>query len=312
MRAAAARSAPFATRGACATCSASRTTRSNFREVFEREVVDPVRRRVRGRAHAEPVHRLQRPASSSPTCSPRSALRARTSWPPGTTRASSRDARRRAVAGPRARPGQGPELLPLPPDAPTAGAHAVPGRRAAQVRGARRRRAPRPARRREAREPGDLLRRGGGARVGGWRAAPGGARARRDRRPSTARSSGGTTGSRTTPSASARDSVSRQREPLYVVRIDAAPDRVVVGPRERAAGHASWSPTTSCGTARAEEPVSAVVRYRMAPVDAVARFDGDALAVEFDDPLEGVAPGQAVVCYRGDIGIGGGTIACAS
>ncbi len=100
-------------------------------------------------------------------------------------------------------------------------------------------------------------------------------------------------------------------EPLYVVHIDADATRVVVGPRAAlqvsrvVAGDVVWHGDP-------EERVRAVVRYRMAPVGAVARFDGERLVVEFTSGLEGVSPGQAVVCYREDICIGGGTITCAS
>ena len=100
-------------------------------------------------------------------------------------------------------------------------------------------------------------------------------------------------------------------EPLYVVSVDGSANRVVVGPRDALqvtcveASNAVWR-------AGGEERISAMVRYRMAPQAATARFDGLHLAVEFDAPLFGVAPGQAVVCYRGDVCLGGGTIACAS
>lgn len=99
--------------------------------------------------------------------------------------------------------------------------------------------------------------------------------------------------------------------PLYVVRIDAAANQVVVGCREDlrvqevTADRVVWH-------AGAHEPVDAVVRYRMAPVAAQAHFDGEVLTVRFDAPVEAVAPGQSVVCYRDDIVLGGGVITCAS
>lgn len=99
--------------------------------------------------------------------------------------------------------------------------------------------------------------------------------------------------------------------PLYVVRIDAAENRVVVGGRDAlrvnrvVADDVVWnlgSPAT----------VDAAVRYRMAPRHTTATFDDHELVVDFDEPLEGVAPGQAVVCYRDERVVGGGTIRCAS
>jgi tRNA-specific 2-thiouridylase len=100
-------------------------------------------------------------------------------------------------------------------------------------------------------------------------------------------------------------------EPLFVFRIDAASNRVVVGPRVALrvthveAGDAVWR-------GQAQERVSAMVRYRMAPIDAAAAFDSGRLKMAFSEALEGVAPGQAIVCYRDDLVVGGGVIECAS
>lgn len=100
-------------------------------------------------------------------------------------------------------------------------------------------------------------------------------------------------------------------DPLYVVRLDASENRVVVGPAEAlAATRVEAADTVWHG--EAEERVTAMVRYRMSPREATARIVGERLVVEFDSPLDGVAPGQAVVCYRGDTCLGGGTITCAS
>jgi tRNA-specific 2-thiouridylase len=62
----------------------------------------------------------------------------------------------------------------------------------------------------------------------------------------------------------------------------------------------------------ASERVNAMVRYRMAPVEALVSAAGARLELDFSVPLEGVAPGQAVVCYRDDLVVGGGVIECAS
>jgi tRNA-specific 2-thiouridylase len=51
------------------------------------------------------------------------------------------------------------------------------------------------------------------------------------------------------------------------------------------------------------------VRYNSEPVPAQVRAsDGDKLEVCFDEPISAVAPGQAVVCYDGDVVLGGGWI----
>ena len=84
-----------------------------------------------------------------------------------------------------------------------------------------------------------------------------------------------------------------QAEPLYVVRLDAAAKRVVVGPRRALAvsgarlGEANW-----LGAVEAR-PVLAKVRSMAKPVPA--RVEGDRLV--FASPEYGVAPGQAAVLY---------------
>jgi len=49
-------------------------------------------------------------------------------------------------------------------------------------------------------------------------------------------------------------------------------------------------------------------RYRMEPVRAHVIAEGNGLTVELEEPVLGVAPGQAVVCYLEDIILGGGTM----
>ena len=100
-------------------------------------------------------------------------------------------------------------------------------------------------------------------------------------------------------------------EPLYVVRVDATRNLIVAGPRS-ALRVTKVDATEVVWRGSAVEDVTAMVRYRMPPRPAVARFDGAALTVEFAEQVEGVSPGQAVVCYRGDFVVGGGTITCAS
>jgi len=96
-------------------------------------------------------------------------------------------------------------------------------------------------------------------------------------------------------------------EPLYVLSVDAQANRIVVGPREElrvslvGAGAAVWH-------LEAQPVVNAAVRYRMEPREARVTVDGDRLVVAFAEPLEGVSPGQSVVCYSGDAVVGGGVI----
>lgn len=99
--------------------------------------------------------------------------------------------------------------------------------------------------------------------------------------------------------------------PLYVLAVDAENNRVVVGEREDLeASRIEADDVVWRGSG--QERVQAMVRYRMQPQEATAELLGDRLTVTFDEPLHGVAPGQAVVCYRGDLVIGGGAVTCAS
>jgi tRNA-specific 2-thiouridylase len=88
-------------------------------------------------------------------------------------------------------------------------------------------------------------------------------------------------------------------EPLFVTKIDADARQVVVGPREALLTAAltlketNWlgdAPTLASAVGR---PVLARVRSTREPVPA--RLSADGLA--FDQPEEGVSPGQACVLY---------------
>ncbi len=100
-------------------------------------------------------------------------------------------------------------------------------------------------------------------------------------------------------------------EPLFVTGIDAASGRVVVGPRE-----ALFTSVVRCDDvvwrAEAGSQVEAAVRYRMRPVAVRVVAVGTSLECTFAEPLDSAAPGQALVCYRGETVIGGGTISCVS
>ena len=97
--------------------------------------------------------------------------------------------------------------------------------------------------------------------------------------------------------------------PLYVVGLDAARARVLVGPREALAcagltlRDVNWLGETAPQGALAVKLRSAqpAVPARLAIEDGIAR-------VRLDQPQEGVAPGQACVFYRGTRLLGGGWI----
>jgi tRNA-uridine 2-sulfurtransferase len=101
-------------------------------------------------------------------------------------------------------------------------------------------------------------------------------------------------------------------EPSYVLEVDAAANRVVVGPGELlarrglVADRASWV----SGGPPAEGPFEAEVRirYRGEDVPAVVEPLGDRFRAEFRTPQRAVAPGQSAVIYRRDELLGGGRI----
>lgn len=96
-------------------------------------------------------------------------------------------------------------------------------------------------------------------------------------------------------------------EPLYVVRIDAGANQVIVGPRAALAVAAARLEEVNLLRHPGEVtgPLTAKVRSMARPV--AAQFANGWLT--FDTPEYGVAPGQAAVLYAGDRVIGGGWIA---
>ena len=102
-------------------------------------------------------------------------------------------------------------------------------------------------------------------------------------------------------------------EPLYVVRKDAATNRVTVGPRS-----ALRTRSVTLVDARLHRPSADVdrvkLRYGAAPV--ACRVEGAAgpgrhrgLRLALADPVDGVAPGQTASLMRGDVVLGAATIA---
>jgi tRNA-uridine 2-sulfurtransferase len=100
--------------------------------------------------------------------------------------------------------------------------------------------------------------------------------------------------------------------PLYVLNVDAAQNRVVVGSDEEllresfTAAGVNWitfdNPT---GPVRAEVRV----RYRhIAAPATITPLPNHRAEVKFDGPQRAIAPGQATVFYRGDEVVGGGWI----
>lgn len=107
-------------------------------------------------------------------------------------------------------------------------------------------------------------------------------------------------------------------QPLYVVRLDAAMNRVVVGDRAEAVQaeaivrQVNWVSIPAPGTALR---TAVQIRYRSTPVpvtvEPLTDDDGGQCArarLVFDEPQFGVTPGQAAVWYDDDVLQGGGII----
>jgi tRNA-specific 2-thiouridylase len=103
-------------------------------------------------------------------------------------------------------------------------------------------------------------------------------------------------------------------DPVYVKRIDAAENRIVVGPDESLyASRLIASDVVFQGEIQGELRVSARIRQNHRPAPALMRILGpDRIEIEFDSPQRGIAPGQSVVAYDGDAVVGGGIIEASS
>jgi tRNA-specific 2-thiouridylase len=101
-------------------------------------------------------------------------------------------------------------------------------------------------------------------------------------------------------------------EPAYVLDVDAAANRIVVGPQELlarsglVADRVSWV----AGDPPTDEPFEASVRIRYRGEDVAATIapEDGMIRVSFAAPQRAVAPGQSVVVYRGDELLGGARI----
>lgn len=100
--------------------------------------------------------------------------------------------------------------------------------------------------------------------------------------------------------------------PLYVVEIDAARNRVVVGPREElhsrelVAGDLNWVGWAGAPAEPFRCEVQIRQRHKAAPATVTAA-DGRLRAV-FDEPQLSVTPGQIAVFYAGDVVLASGAI----
>jgi tRNA-specific 2-thiouridylase len=102
------------------------------------------------------------------------------------------------------------------------------------------------------------------------------------------------------------------REPLHVVKLDAAMNRVVVAPRDQAGrdfcevAAINW---VSIAAPQAPLAVEVQVRYRSAPEMAwLIPTSTNSCQLQFEQEQFSITPGQAAVFYAGELLLGGGLI----
>ncbi len=100
-------------------------------------------------------------------------------------------------------------------------------------------------------------------------------------------------------------------EPRFVVRIDPLQNQVVIGERRELARQTLTADRTNWLREPPEGEFRCTVQFRYNSQAAPAKarsLPAGRLEVVFDSPMQGIAPGQAVVCYDGDRVLGGGWI----
>ncbi len=98
---------------------------------------------------------------------------------------------------------------------------------------------------------------------------------------------------------------------LYVLRLDAANNRLVVGTKDQILGNRLFASQLSWVLGEApKEPtnITAKLRYRSPEVTAKLNLNDGVAEVNFQQPQWAIAPGQAIVFYQGSAVLGGGII----
>jgi tRNA-specific 2-thiouridylase len=99
--------------------------------------------------------------------------------------------------------------------------------------------------------------------------------------------------------------------PRFVLKIEPVTNTVVVGSREELAISKMWGERAIwCGPDVTSEKKRGFVQIRAhgSALDCTYYFDGSNLIAELDEPLLGLATGQAMVIYDGDRVVGSATI----
>lgn len=101
-------------------------------------------------------------------------------------------------------------------------------------------------------------------------------------------------------------------KPFYVIGIDAAGNRLIVGGEDDLLWRGLWMREVNYVSLPSLPPegktVSAKVRYSASPAEARAQPENGRVKLDFTRPQRAIAPGQAAVCYRGDTVLFGGNI----
>ena len=98
---------------------------------------------------------------------------------------------------------------------------------------------------------------------------------------------------------------------LYVLKLDAAANRLVIGGKEQllssrlVASKLSWVSVTAPGQMN---DMTAKIRYRSPEAKAALCLSNGTAEVQFHQPQSAITPGQAIVFYQGDVVLGGGIL----
>jgi len=100
--------------------------------------------------------------------------------------------------------------------------------------------------------------------------------------------------------------------PLYVLRKDEASNTVVLGDEADLYSRTVWAERfnwVSLPPQAGSAAVTAKIRYSQSEAAGILYPEADGgVRIEFDTPQRAVTPGQSLVCYQGDLVVGGGTI----
>ena len=105
---------------------------------------------------------------------------------------------------------------------------------------------------------------------------------------------------------------SSSTEALFVLRLDAANNTLVVGPVDQLGNKEAWVPVMHYVSGELPaEPLRCTAKIRYKAKEAAGLLIPDAKGgahFEFDEPQRDVTPGQGLVCYLEDAVVGGGVM----